>query len=359
MYIPGNIVKEKYYIKTILNESSMAGTYLALDDKDNKFVIKVLDLKGITDWKILQLFEREAGILKRLSYKGLPRYIDYFSEELEDNKIYYIIYEYIEGQSLLQLLESGKTFDYAITGKIVEQVLDILDYLHSRSQPVIHRDVNPKNIIITENDDIYLVDFGAGKKILDDLDNDDKTTFIGTYGYIPMEQMTGDAKPASDIYALGMTAIHLLSGENPANLPMVEMKPQYRKNEILSRLDRIIDLMIEPDINKRGKLAGELRNLILNVSLPIKSQAAGSITVHYNKDGKIQIRKKDNKEILVSYNDANTPQIPRLLLDLWITKPWLIFIILSAFSAGSFIIPFIILYLHPKARGWVNKIYRL
>ncbi len=358
MFSPGKVIKQKYRIIEVLNKSRMAGTYLAADGSGKKLVIKVLELRGISDWKILQLFEREALILKRLSCKGIPKYIDYFTEELEDNKIYYIVYEFVEGRSLLELLEEGFSFDYKTTASVMEQVLEILQYLHSRSQPVIHRDINPKNIIMTEERKIFLVDFGAGKKLIDDAGERDKTTFIGTYGYVPMEQMTGDAVAASDIYALGMTAVHLIAGKNPANLPMKELRPQYLKGGEPKRLDRIIEMMIEPDVNKRKIAAADLYNLIKDNSIPVVPESPGTISVHYN-NRKIKISEKEGKEVLVAYNKAGggEGQIQKLLLDIWITKPWIILVVLSMLSAGSLIIPYLILYLHPRARGWVNKIY--
>lgn len=254
----GTLVKDRFLINSKLGDGRMAKTFLATDNTNNtKVVVKALQLKGLPEWKILELFEREANTLKSINHHNIPKYIDYFKEEKEDDIIYYLIYEYVDGDSLEELISKGYRFSYHEVVDIMIKVLEILKYLHSKTPPIIHRDINPNNIIMKSDKSIYLVDFGA-VKILSTAEMNNGTTFIGTYGFIPLEQMTGEAYPQSDLYALGMTAIKLISGESPGKLPMVDLKPDYKKGESKNSVDRVIDLMIEPDINKRKITADDI-----------------------------------------------------------------------------------------------------
>lgn len=124
--------------------------------------IKALSLTGWKDWKKIELFEREAKILQHLSHPSIPKYLDYFQVESDDNVDFYIVQELAFGQSLANLITQGWLPEVKTVKDIAERVLEILVYLQQFTPPVIHRDIKPQNIIYQpDTGKLLLVDFGA------------------------------------------------------------------------------------------------------------------------------------------------------------------------------------------------------
>lgn len=353
-------IKDKYTIIRQLNESKMASTFLAEDDKREKYILKALSLKGIEDWKTLQLFEREGRILEKLNHPRIPQYQETFSEEIEEDTLYFLVYQYIDGLSLRDYLKTNDCFTYEETEALMIQTLEILQYVHNHVPPVVHRDINPKNLILTPDGDIFLVDFGACKDLLSRGDKSDKTTFVGTYGYVPLEQMTGDAEPQSDLYALGMTAINLLTGKSPADFPMKEMKPDYLAGTEMNRLDRIINTLIEPDLNKRLPSADQAIKLIKNRVLPVKvSVNSGQKAVGFSqRTGKVAVVNGNEGSTLICSTDSGTgfrSSVLNLILKTWLKNPWILIILVGIITSGAAVLPLIILSLVPQIKAAARK----
>jgi serine/threonine protein kinase len=263
MFEKDSLINDQYKVIKLLGKGNMAETYLASDTDGESVVIKVVRLKGLENWKILELFDREAKILKKISHPNVPKYIDYFTSETENDIIYFLVYEYIEGKSLRHLIEEhGVIFTYDQVKDIILKVLNILDYLHNLIPPVIHRDINPNNLIMKDDGSVFVVDFGAVKDKIIRKTSLGGSTFIGTHGYIPLEQMAGRASSASDIFALGMTSITLLTGENPFHFNTKELKPEYKKKKEFNHIDYVIDRMIEPSEDERIKTAKDVIDLL-------------------------------------------------------------------------------------------------
>ncbi|MEI6327668.1 MAG: serine/threonine-protein kinase [Pseudanabaena sp. ELA645] len=212
------ILKERYQLQSQLGLNSGRQTWLAhdLDANHELVVVKLLTFGGDVQWEDLKLFEREAQILKQLNHPRIPKYRDYFA--IDDRSLWFgLVQEHIQGTSLKDLLVEGQKFSEKQVKDIVTDTLEILIYLHGLNPPVLHRDIKPSNLIWSDRQEIYLVDFGA---VQDKASAEGKTfTVVGTYGYAPMEQYGGRAVPASDLYGLGATVIHLLTGISPAELP--------------------------------------------------------------------------------------------------------------------------------------------
>jgi serine/threonine protein kinase len=157
-----------------------------------------------------------------------------------------LVQDYIPGDSLQQLLKKGKRFTEAGVKEIAIQLLEILIYLHQLSPAVLHRDIKPSNIIWGKNRQVYLVDFGA---VQEKAKAEGATfTVVGTGGYAPPEQLWGRAVPASDLYALGATLIHLLTGTAPADLPQRQMRLQFRdKVSLTPSFAHWIETLTNPD----------------------------------------------------------------------------------------------------------------
>ncbi|AFZ58541.1 serine/threonine protein kinase [Anabaena cylindrica FACHB-243] len=224
-----HILQDRYQIERQLGNNGIRQTWLAkdlqaADEKNSLVVVKLLAFGGGVQWDDLKLFEREAQILKQLNHDRIPQYIDYFC--IDDRNLWFgLVQEYIPGKSLKEKLVDGNRFSEKQTLKIANQILKILIYLHDLNPGVLHRDIKPSNLIWGEDNQIYLVDFGA---VQDKAAKEGVTfTVVGTYGYAPIEQFGGRAIPASDLYALGATLIHLLTGLAPADLPQKDLRLQF------------------------------------------------------------------------------------------------------------------------------------
>lgn len=247
----GEILQERYQVEHQLGNNGIRQTWLAKDlqatQEDNSFVVvKLLAFGGAVQWDDLKLFEREGQILKQLNHPRIPQYIDYFC--IDDRHLWFgLVQEYIPGASLKEKLLAGQRFTEKQTQKIAFQILKILIYLHELNPGVLHRDIKPSNIIWGEDNQIYLVDFGA---VQDKAAKEGATfTVVGTYGYAPMEQFGGRAVPASDLYALGATLIYLLTGLPPADLPQKDLRIQFADRVSLSNhFVKWLQKLIEPSL---------------------------------------------------------------------------------------------------------------
>lgn len=225
---PGNIVDNRYRILQELGRGGTGITYLAESlETGQKVALKELSLKGLKDWKQIELFEREARTLESLDHPGIPDYVDYFQVDTADNRLFYLAQELAEGTSLADLVATGWRADVAEVRRIAMAVLKVLDYLHRLQPPVVHRDIKPQNIIRREDGHIYLVDFGAVQTIYRDTMSYG-TTVVGTYGYMAPEQFRGQAVPATDLYGLGATLLFLLTHQSPADLPQQGLAIDFR-----------------------------------------------------------------------------------------------------------------------------------
>lgn len=340
-----------------LKKGQMISTSLAEDKTGQKVIIKRLSLKKADDWKTIQLFEREGEVFKGLSHPGIPVYRGVSQEQHDDDTVYYLVYNYIEGQSLQELLDKGEKFSYRRVQEIMVKTLKILEYLHGLGIPVVHRDINPKNIIIHE-DQVYLVDFGACKTLLSEQSRESGDTYVGTYGYMPFEQMVGDASPQSDIYALAMTAIHLLTGKHPSRFEMEKMKPKYPKAADSGIVDRVIDRMIEPDPEARAASAVECRRWLENNDVPYISREAESSSRELST-GRVKIwHTRDASFLVCRKKKGGSVDLTDSILKFWRDHPILSIIILSALTAGMggpLFLPLLILRYNSIHKRWLHR----
>ncbi|WP_310481512.1 serine/threonine-protein kinase [Chamaesiphon sp. VAR_48_metabat_403] len=217
-----------YQIIGLLGEGGSGKTYRALDDRSQTEVaIKVLSLRGMGDWKTLELFDREAKILAQLNHPAIPRYLDTFQTEIAGEDAYCLVQAIAPGRTLTSWVESGYLFSESELQDIATQILDILIYLQTFTPPIIHRDLKPQNLLWSESGKLYLVDFGAVRDTYH-LAITGGSTIVGTCGYMAPEQFRGQAVLATDLYGLGATLLYLKSGQDPADLPVKQMKIDFR-----------------------------------------------------------------------------------------------------------------------------------
>ena len=243
------IIAERYRLLSVLGQGGSGITYAAEDIKTQQlYALKALSLRGLSDWKQLELFEREAQILAQLDHPAIPNYIDYFQTDTEENRWFYIVQELAPGKSLADLVQAGWRASQAEVRQLALQILDILKYLHELTPPIIHRDIKPQNIIRSDAGQIYLVDFGAVQNVYHNTMVG--ITVVGTYGYMAPEHFRGKAVPATDLYSLGATLLFLLTHCLPADLPQKRLKIDFRpavqlKPDFANWLDQILEPAVE------------------------------------------------------------------------------------------------------------------
>ncbi len=214
---PATLGEGRYTLLGILGEGSMGRTYLA-QSASGKVAVKALYPSRLATAKDLQLFVREAEVLQKLSHPRIPSYVDAFDEGEGEGIRYHLVQEWVDGQTLRAKIDAGERFDEAQIGRLMRQLLEILEYMHGCDPPVVHRDMKPDNIIVrTSDDEPVLVDFGAVREVVR-LTMGGGSTIIGTYGYMPPEQLMGRALPGSDLYSLGITMLELLTRQTPNDL---------------------------------------------------------------------------------------------------------------------------------------------
>jgi serine/threonine protein kinase len=202
-------------------------------------------------WKDVELAEREAHTLASLDHPRLPRYIEHF----EEDGALYLVMEKVEGESLAALRnrrDRQRTLDIAEVTRMLEDIGDALRYLHGRAPFIVHRDIKPGNVIRRLDGSYALVDFGA---VRDRLRPAGGSTVVGTFGYMAPEQFQGRASPKSDVYGLGATAIAMLTGCEPEDLPHeglgIDVARALPKGTP-SSLVRALTSMLQPDPDRRA-----------------------------------------------------------------------------------------------------------
>ena len=300
------VLQNRYQITQKLGQNAGRQTWLAQDlhtSPAESVIVKLLAFGGEVQWDDLKLFEREAQVLKQLNHPRIPKYRDYFS--IDDRSLWFgLVQEYIPGSSLKDLLNQGKRFSEQQVRQIAADVLEILIYLHQLHPSVLHRDIKPSNLILGEDKQIYLVDFGA---VQDRAAQEGGTfTVVGTYGYAPMEQFGGRTVPASDLYALGATLIHLLTGTAPADLPQDDLRIQFSDKVTLSP-DFVawIKKITEPSLKRRFSTAkqalaalqsGSVVDSLVESSIHPKLSAPSSIGTLRPPDGtRVRVHKTPEK----------------------------------------------------------------
>jgi eukaryotic-like serine/threonine-protein kinase len=232
------LLPDRYQYQKTLGNKAGRTTILALDQQTKtQVVIKLLTFSDEFQWEDLRLFEREMATLRSLDHPAIPRYLDSFETEIDQGKSIALVQNYIPAQSLEEYLQAGRQFDEAEVWELLNALLDILVYLHDRHPPVIHRDIKPSNILLGDRSgnsigQVYLVDFGSVQTLATRAGQ--TMTVVGTYGYMPPEQFGGSAVPASDIYSLGCTALRLITGSHPGDLPQRDLQIQFTQYTDLS-----------------------------------------------------------------------------------------------------------------------------
>ncbi len=256
MLSKGYILDEKYEVIKVLGKGGMATVYLCKNTRlDNLWAIK----ETKKDDKIDTDITTEPNILKKLNYPGIPKIIDIFYE----NNNFYLVEEYIEGQTLKEYVKENRYLEVENICQIISSICDIIKYLHSFNPPIIYRDVKPSNIMITPTGKVVLIDFGISK--IYKVGNDGDTVNLGSIGYAAPEQSGSEQScRQTDIYGIGMVMYFMTTGKVSATAAEPLIDGNYADNTNVD-LKKIIQKCVQSEIKDRYTSIEELNDEIVEL----------------------------------------------------------------------------------------------
>lgn len=246
---------DAYVLEDIIGEGAQGITFRARRIDDDQIVaVKQFVLRRASSWKTLEQLDREAATLESIEHSRVPTYYDYFSIVSGPAVAFYLVQEFVAGEDLAGM--RPMPLERAI--ELTVAALDILADLHDRPVPVIHRDVKPSNLVLREDGQIVLVDFGSVRS-----DHSTGSTIAGTFGYMAPEQFAGEATPASDVYGAGATLVALLAGRDASDLQDGRNPDWWRSAvQLPQRLQEVLTRVLSPEPSERPgarAAAAELR----------------------------------------------------------------------------------------------------
>lgn len=253
----GEIIDDKYEILKLIGEGGMSKVYLAMDRRLNKqWAVKEIEKRARNKDNeiVIQSAIAEANLIKQLDYKSIVRIVDI----IDNGNVIYIIEDYIEGETLGDILEKeGPQLQESVIEWAI-QICEALIYLHNRKPPIIYRDMKPGNVMLKPDGNIMVIDFGIAREYKDK--NLADTVCLGTKGYAAPEQFggRGQTDQRTDIYCLGVTLYHLLTGQNPCEPPYEIYPIRYWNPQLSAGLEAIIQKCTKQNPNDRYQDCTEL-----------------------------------------------------------------------------------------------------
>ncbi len=273
----GVVVQGRYRIVRLLGQGGMGSVYRAWDLRLKvpvalKELLPQPGLDAGTLEALRQQFEQEASVLARLNHPGLVRVTDYFEEQSNA----YLVMDFVDGRSLADVIVQDGAQSEAKVTDWAKQLLEALAYCHA--QGVVHRDIKPQNIVLRPEGKVVLVDFGL-VKLWDPGDPRTRTVMrgMGTPEYAPPEQYgatTDHTGPPSDIYSLGATIYHLLTGQAPATatermaIPEAFVPLRQRTPDVSDRVERLVMKALALSVSERWQTASEMLSVLVSGPLP-------------------------------------------------------------------------------------------
>ncbi len=274
---PGTLLQNRYRLVKVLGQGGFGRTYLAEDQArfNERCVVKeYIPMQGDTYAleKSKELFQRESAILYQIQHPQIPQ----FRANFEQGRRLFFVQDYADGKTYSTLLEDrleqNQTFSEQEVLHLLEQMLPVLTYIHGKG--LIHRDISPDNLILRESDRLpVLIDFGVVKTIAGQIQSGGEApegTTVGKLGFAPNEQLqTGKAYPNSDLYALAVTAVVLMTGQRPQDLldeNTLTWNWLHRVPTLSPLLAQVINRMLSPKPNNRYQSAIEVSQALRSLT---------------------------------------------------------------------------------------------
>ena len=280
----GKVLTNRYEIVRRIGGGGMGAVYLAKDRNlgDAPRAVKEMIESHLDDTqheKAIADFKRESLLLTALEHPSIPTVYDYFYDE--NSERFYLVMKFIPGSDLssrLRKTPGGRVDEPTVTEWGI-QTADVLEYLHTRRQPIIYRDLKPANLMLDSNNNrIMLIDFGIARWV----NKAEKgVTAVGTMGYAPPELFSGRADPRVDIYSLGATMFHLLTGSDPQDNPLLifdfakNPRPRQINPGLSSEMERILMRAVEYKPEHRFQSGAEMREVL---SSHLEKLRSGQVT---------------------------------------------------------------------------------
>jgi serine/threonine-protein kinase len=267
----GTILNQRYQIERKIGGGGMGAVYLAKDNNLGgvKRAVKEMVQSYIEEEqqeKAISDFKRESELLTALDHPAIPTIFDYFFDEKENR--FYLVMKYISGGDLagrLRAAPEGRLDEVTVTDWAI-QIADVLDYLHRHDPPIIYRDLKPSNVMIDGNTGkVMMIDFGIARTVHKE---EKGVTAVGTMGYAPPELFSGNVEPSSDIYSLGSTMFHLLTGADPQSNPLLifdfnkNPRPRQINPQLSDQIEQILMRAVEYNSGQRFVTAAEMRDAL-------------------------------------------------------------------------------------------------
>jgi|AGTN01.2.fsa_nt_gi Serine/threonine protein kinase len=250
----GLVLKEqRYRVKRSLGVGGQGSAYEAVDQlTDEVVVLKEFLLPVYVDVsvrkEVLESFENEARLLRQLDHRQVVKLVDFF---VEDHRAYLVL-EHIEGMSLRELVDKHGRLPENRVNELARSMCEILEYLHGREPPVVHRDFTPDNLILRNDGLLKLIDFNVAQE----LESGATGSVVGKPAYLPPEQFRGTPVTQSDLYSLGATLMFLLMGQDPE--PISVSHPREFDQSLSESIDSIVAKATAEEIGKRYRTASQL-----------------------------------------------------------------------------------------------------
>ncbi len=253
----GDRLNSRYEIQRMLGAGGSSRVYLAYDreQKRNLAVKEIRKIPGDGEEIHTKMMRRETELIQRLNYPYFPR----IEEVLEREEAFYVVMEYLEGETLEQVLQrSGPQSQKNVTRWARDMCL-VLGYLHNCRPQVVYRDMKPGNIMLQPGGNLRLIDFGAV------FEEGAESLNLGTRGYAAPEQLAGEPADArTDIYGLGVTMYHLLTGQDPRQVPDGQFRIRRCSRSLSRKLDRIVRKCTRSEPGSRYQSCEDLRKDLEN-----------------------------------------------------------------------------------------------
>ena len=260
------LLNQRYALLSILGQGVEGVTYRSLDTQaQSEVVIKERLWKPGHQSKRKERLEREAQVLSEIKHPQIPQYYEHFLQKEGRRTSLYIVQEYVKGEVLFSLMKR-KRFIKDEIWDLAEQILDILVYLQDLSPPIIHRDIKPSNVMFQEEERKYfLIDFGSVRDALSDPEMG-SSTYAGTFGYMPPEQVYGQSDCRTDLYSLGAMLIELLTRQPPVELLQYDQSFAWLKHVSLSKpYIQFIQKLCETNPEQRFLHARQARSILRSI----------------------------------------------------------------------------------------------
>lgn len=247
-----------------LATGGLSAIYLCQENSNQLVVLKESVLPGNakeeTKTKAKEMFEREANLLAKIDHPGIVKVRDYFIEDAR----HYLVLDYLNGQDLRQLVLQNGPRSVRQVVQMAEQICAVMKYLHAQEPVILHRDLTPDNMVMTNDGSVMIIDFGAANEFLGTATG----TLVGKQAYISPEQFRGRACVQSDIYSFGCTLHFLLTGKDPEALSVSH--PKEVNEHVSPEMDALVAKCTEVDLLNRFAEFSQIQdNLLKTLSMPL------------------------------------------------------------------------------------------